>query len=87
MINYNSADFAEEVQDITKGRGVDVAYDSVGQATYPKTLTCLKRFGLFVSFGQSSGVIKTVTMADLQKMAPFMHSAPPCLILSTPATA
>lgn len=67
MINYNSADFAEQVQDITKGRGVDVAYDSVGQATYPKTLTCLKRFGLFVSFGQSSGVIKTMTMADLQK--------------------
>ena len=67
VINYNSADFAEQVQDITKGSGVDVAYDSVGQATYPKTLTCLKRFGLFVSFGQSSGVIKTVTMADLQK--------------------
>jgi NADPH2:quinone reductase len=42
-----------------------VAYDSVGQATYPHTLTCLKKFGLFVSFGQSSGVIKNITMSDL----------------------
>jgi len=67
VINYNSTDFAEAVAEITKGEGVDVAYDSVGQATYPKTLTCLKTFGLFVSFGQSSGVISNFAMADLAK--------------------
>ena len=65
VINYNNANFVEEVQDITNGYGVDVAYDSVGQATYPHTLSCLKRFGLFVSFGQSSGVIKNIAMSDL----------------------
>ena len=65
VINYNNANFVDEVQDITNGYGVDVAYDSVGQATYPHTLSCLKRFGLFVSFGQSSGVIKNIAMSDL----------------------
>ena len=48
VINYNSANFVDEVRYITNGAGVDVAYDSVGQATYPHTLTCLKKFGLFV---------------------------------------
>ena len=65
VINYNSSNFVDEVRDITNGSGVDVAYDSVGQATYPHTLTCIKRFGLFVSFGQSSGVIKNIAMSDL----------------------
>ena len=67
VINYNKSNFVEEVRRITNGIGVDVAYDSVGQATYPSTLSCLKKFGLFVSFGQSSGIIKNIAMADLQK--------------------
>jgi NADPH2:quinone reductase len=67
VINYNKSNFVEEVKRITDGIGVDVAYDSVGQATYPTTLSCLKKFGLFVSFGQSSGIIKDVAMGDLQK--------------------
>lgn len=67
VINYNKSNFVEEVRQITNGIGVDVAYDSVGQATYPSTLSCLKKFGLFVSFGQSSGIIKNIAMADLQK--------------------
>ena len=50
VINYNKSNFVEEVRRITDGIGVDVAYDSVGQATYPNTLSCLKKFGLFVSF-------------------------------------
>jgi NADPH2:quinone reductase len=67
VINYNKSNFVEEVSRITNGIGVDVAYDSVGQATYPSTLSCLRKFGLFVSFGQSSGIIKNIAMADLQK--------------------
>ena len=67
VINYNKSNFVDEVRRITDGVGVDVAYDSVGQATYPNTLSCLKKFGLFVSFGQSSGIIKDIAMGDLQK--------------------
>ena len=67
VINYNKSNFVEEVRRITDGIGVDVAYDSVGQATYPNTLSCLKKFGLFVSFGQSSGVIQDIAMGDLAK--------------------
>jgi NADPH2:quinone reductase len=67
VINYNSSDFTEEVRALTDGKGVAVAYDSIGQDTYPHTLSCLEKFGLFVSFGQSSGMIKNITMTDLAK--------------------
>ena len=67
VINYNSSDFTEEVRALTDGKGVAVAYDSIGQHTYPHTLSCLEKFGLFVSFGQSSGMIKNITMTDLAK--------------------
>lgn len=56
-ILYNREDFAAKVSEITNGVGVDVVYDSVGQATFMKSLDCLKPFGMMVSFGQSSGSI------------------------------
>ena len=37
----------------------------MGQATYPNTLSCLKKFGLFVSFGQSSGTPSDFKLSDL----------------------
>ena len=65
VINYSDGNFVDAVMDITRGKGVKVVYDSVGQATYPESLKCLERFGLFVSFGQSSGVIKNFKVSDL----------------------
>jgi NADPH2:quinone reductase len=54
-INYSTQDFVEEVKRLTDGKGVDVVYDSVGQATFLKSLDCLKPLGLLAAFGQSSG--------------------------------
>ena len=65
MINYNETDFYEEVMEITNGKGVDVVFDSVGKDTYLKSLKSLKNFGLFVSFGQSSGVPSEFKLSDL----------------------
>jgi NADPH2:quinone reductase len=56
-ILYNQEDFAERTREITDGRGVDVVYDSVGQATFMKSLDCLRPMGMMVSFGQSSGLV------------------------------
>ena len=58
-ILYNEEDFAEQTRDITGGQGVDVVYDSVGQATFMKSLDCLRPMGMMVSFGQSSGMVPT----------------------------
>jgi NADPH2:quinone reductase len=54
-ILYNTQDFVAEVKRLTDGAGVDVVYDSVGQATFLKSLDCLKPCGLLAAFGQSSG--------------------------------
>ncbi len=54
---YQSEDFVQRARDITAGRGVDVVYDSVGQATFMQSLDCLRPMGMLVSFGQASGPV------------------------------
>jgi NADPH:quinone reductase len=54
-IDYRSQDFVVEVKKLTNGRGVDVVYDSVGKDTLVKSLDCLKRRGMLVTFGNASG--------------------------------
>ncbi|HEY3824528.1 MAG TPA: quinone oxidoreductase [Bryobacteraceae bacterium] len=56
-ILYNDQDWVAEVKRLTGGEGVDVIYDSVGQATFTKGLDCLKMRGMMVHFGQSSGPV------------------------------
>lgn len=57
VILYTQQDFEVEVKRLTEGRGVDVVYDSVGQATFEKSLNCLRPRGLLVLFGQASGPV------------------------------
>ena len=57
VILYNQGDWSVEVKALTGGAGVDVIYDSVGQATFMQGLDCLKTCGMMVSFGQSSGPV------------------------------
>ena len=42
------------------GQGVHVVYDSVGRKTFDQSLNCLKRRGMMVLFGQSSGPVAPV---------------------------
>ncbi len=76
LINYKEEDFVERVKDITKGKGVDVVYDSVGQNTYPHSLKCLKRLGMWVCFGQSSGVIKNFELQHLAQYGSLFATRP-----------
>jgi NADPH2:quinone reductase len=67
VVNYRTEDFAAVVKELTAGALCDVVYDSVGKDTWRGSLKCLKRRGMFVSFGQSSGVIADFKIADLQQ--------------------
>jgi NADPH2:quinone reductase len=60
VILYEEKDFVAEVKRLTGGKGVQVVYDSVGQATFLKSLDCLAPRGMMVSFGQSSGKIAPI---------------------------
>jgi NADPH2:quinone reductase len=57
VIPYTSVDFEEAIKRLTGGKGVNVVYDSVGQATFTKGLNCLAPRGMMVLFGQSSGAV------------------------------
>ncbi|MCA2981338.1 MAG: quinone oxidoreductase [Myxococcaceae bacterium] len=55
----------DEVRRLTRGRGADVVYDSVGRSTLDASLDALRPRGLLVSFGQSSGLPAPVSLAAL----------------------
>jgi NADPH2:quinone reductase len=76
VINYNTEDFVRRVHEITRGTGVDVVYDSIGRDTFPQSLDCLKRLGMFVSFGQSSGPIENFTLAMLAQKGSLFATRP-----------
>ena len=72
VINYRREDFVARVREITGGEGVDVVYDPIGKDTFPGSLDCLKPRGMWVAFGQSSGLPPPFsTQLLLQKGALF----------------
>ena len=56
-INYSKEDFVARVNEITGGKKVPVAYDSVGKDTFMKSLDCVQPRGLLVLFGNASGPV------------------------------
>lgn len=77
VILYRSEDVAVKVRELTDGRGVDVVYDSVGQATFMASLDCLRPMGTLVSFGQSSG--------SVEPFSPSLLAAKGSLFLTRPS--
>lgn len=71
-ILYRDEVVSERVMEITKGQGVEVVYDSVGKDTFDDSLKCLKRLGMMVTFGQSSGPVPPVPIKALAPGAYFL---------------
>ena len=69
-------DFVPQVKDLTAGKGVDVAYDSIGKATFMKSLDCIRSRGMMVSFGNASGKPDSLDVLELAKRG--------CLFLTRP---
>ncbi len=64
-ILYREEDFVARVREITAGRGVQVAFDSVGRDTFTGSLACLALRGHLVNFGQSSGAVPPFEVSRL----------------------
>ncbi len=54
---YREEDVVARVRELTDGAGVPVVFDSVGAATFERSLDCLQPRGLMVSFGNASGPV------------------------------
>ncbi|MGA8241880.1 MAG: quinone oxidoreductase, partial [Desulfobacterales bacterium] len=75
-ILYTKEEFVTRVKEITNDRGVDVVYDSVGQATFMKSLDCLRPLGTIVSFGQSSGPVAPLELGLLSAKGSLFLTRP-----------
>ncbi len=62
--------------EITGGAGVDVVYDSVGHDTIERSIRSLKRRGLVVNYGGSSGLVETVSPLQLAEAGSVFFTRP-----------
>ena len=76
VINYRTENFVERVADITGGAKCDVVYDSVARDVFPGSLDCLKQRGMWVLFGQSSGVIENFDLNILAQKGSLFATRP-----------
>lgn len=76
IVRYTEVDFREAVGALTDGRGVDVVYDSVGQATFEGGLDALRPRGYMVLFGQSSGSVPPFDPAVLNRKGSLFLTRP-----------
>ncbi len=69
-------DIVARVKEITKGEGVAVVYDSVGKDTFTLSLDCLRRLGMMVTFGNSSGPVEPFSPLELSKRGSLFLTRP-----------
>ena len=67
---------ASDVRAITDGRGVDVAFDGVGKASWAATLASVTRRGLVVSYGNASGAVPPFAPLELSKAGSLFLTRP-----------
>jgi NADPH:quinone reductase len=75
-INIREEDVVAKVKELTKGKGVDVVYDSIGKDTFPASLDCLKPLGMWVSFGQASGPVPPFNVTLLSQKGSLFATRP-----------
>lgn len=76
VVLYSREDFETVVHERTDGRGVRVVYDSVGQATWEKSLRCLEPRGMLVLYGQSSGPVPPIDPLHLASAGSLFLTRP-----------
>ena len=76
VIIYTQQDFEAEVRRITGGKGCHVVYDSVGKATFDKSLNCLRPRGYMVLFGQASGQVEPLNPQILNQKGSIYLTRP-----------
>ncbi|MEN8162211.1 MAG: quinone oxidoreductase [Myxococcota bacterium] len=76
VIRYDREDFAEVARRLEGGRGCDVVYDSVGQATFEGSLRSLRARGLLALFGQSSGPVPPFDLGRLNALGSLFVTRP-----------
>lgn len=79
-------DLPDAVRAITASALCDVVYDGVGAASWDASLTCLRKRGLMVSYGNASGPVPPIGMLDLMRCGSLYATRPTLAdYIATPA--
>lgn len=65
VINYREERFEGVVRKLTQKRGVDVVFEHVGPDTFQASMFCLKRGGVLVTCGSTTGVSSEINLFQL----------------------
>jgi len=76
VIIYTKQDFEAEVKRITDGKLCHVVYESVGKATFDKSINCLRPRGYMVLFGQASGQVDPIDPQILNQKGSLFLTRP-----------
>ncbi|MGE0313827.1 MAG: quinone oxidoreductase [Lautropia sp.] len=76
IILYRRDDFREAVLALTDGRGVDVAYDSVGKDTIARSIRSMRRRGTCILYGASSGPVHSIEPIELGEAGSVFFTRP-----------
>ncbi len=71
-----STDWVRAVRELSNGAGVDVVYDSVGLATFMRSLDCLRSRGWMISYGNASGAPPAISPLDLARRGSLYLTRP-----------
>ena len=75
-LDRKSEDVAARVRELTGGKGVPVVYDSVGKASFEASIDSLATYGMFVSFGATTGPAPDVSPHLLQVKGSLYFTRP-----------
>lgn len=75
-VDRTSEEIGTRVLELTDGEGVSVVYDSIGAATFEDSIKSLATYGLFVSFGATTGEAPPVAPSLLQKNGSLYFTRP-----------
>jgi NADPH2:quinone reductase len=74
IIDLSAENFTERVKEITDGKDIDVFYDSIGVATFQKSLELVKPGGSAVLYGWASGMPEIDTAFMEQRKITFVQA-------------
>lgn len=86
-ILYLAENFVERVREITRGRGMDVAYDSVRKDTFDGSLKALAVRGYLVNFGQASDPVEPFRISLLFEKSNIITQPTMCSTTSLASSA
>lgn len=76
VVLYRETPFLQEVKSWGDGKGVHVAYDSIGKATIDDSIKSVRLHGLCVLYGNASGLVDAVAPMDLAAAGSIFFQRP-----------